>query len=166
LLSPAQTDVNCSRSAQRPAELWTGFLASAENAAHARHMLIEWLRALDWPVAAGEDIVLAVYEALANVVDHAYLARAHDEEDSTPGAAQLYAWEAVDPSGDSRRVVAVVTDRGRWKPALTGRRYRGRGLPMMAACMDEVHIQPSAGGTTVIMTSVPAPGPNPESAAE
>jgi anti-sigma regulatory factor (Ser/Thr protein kinase) len=159
--------MNRSRSAQRPAELWTGFAATAENAAHARHLVIEWLRALDWPVEASEDIVLAVYEALANVVDHAYLARAcaYPETDSTPGTAQLYTWEAIDPSRESRRVVAVVTDHGRWKPALTGRRYRGRGLPMMAACMDEVHIQPSAGGTTVIMTSLPVAGPDAEPAA-
>jgi serine/threonine-protein kinase RsbW len=156
-MSPAQTDVNCNRTARRPAELWSGFAATAENAAHARHMVIEWLGALKWPQDAGEDIVLAVYEALANVVDHAYLARASAAPDahSAPGTAQLYTWEAVDPSRESRRVVAVVTDHGRWKPALTGRRYRGRGLPMMAACMDEVHIQPSAGGTTVIMTSLP-----------
>jgi hypothetical protein len=47
----------------------------------------------------------------------------------------------------------VVTDYGRWKPAAVGLSYRGRGLPLMGACMASVQIQPSSGGTTVTMTS-------------
>jgi anti-sigma regulatory factor (Ser/Thr protein kinase) len=99
-------------------------------------MLGEWLDTLDWPAPQRDDIVLAVNEALANVVDHAY-------PPDTPGQAQLYAWEALEPQRQLRRVVAVVTDRGRWKPGMVGPSYRGRGLPMMDACMASVQIEPS-----------------------
>ena len=109
-------------------------------------MLWEWLSTLDWPAEQRDDIVLAVNEALTNVADHAY------PPDAT-GQAQMYAWEALEHQRRLRRVVAVVTDYGRWKPAAVGPSYRGRGLPMMEACMASVQIQHSSGGTTVIMTS-------------
>jgi serine/threonine-protein kinase RsbW len=135
----------------RPMELWTVLPAAAESVRVARRMLTDWLGTLCWPDDESIDIVLAVNEALSNVVDHAY-------PPATPGQAHLYAWEAIDPGQRDRRIIAVVTDSGRWKPAAAtdpGNNYRGRGLPMMAGCMDSVHIEPTPQGTTVIMTSRP-----------
>lgn len=128
------------------AELWTALPASARNVRSARHMLCEWLETLHWPDEQRNDIVLAVNEALSNVVDHAY-------PPGATGQAELYAWEALDPQEQLRRIIAVVTDHGRWKPAAVRPSYRSRGLPMMDACMASVQIEPSPGGTSVIMTS-------------
>lgn len=107
-----------------------------------------WLAEQRWPAEAAEDVEIAAGEALANVVDHAYLP-------GSPGPAHLHAWTAV--QGRERRVVVTVTDRGRWArhhpPAPAG--VRGRGLVLMNACTAELHVLRGAGGTTVIMVSRP-----------
>jgi anti-sigma regulatory factor (Ser/Thr protein kinase) len=90
--------------------------------------------------------VVAVNEALANVVDHA------DPRGSPVGRVQLYAWQAVEHG--QRRIVAVITDYGRWKPAAVDADYRSRGLPTMATCMDSLHIEATPRGTTVVMSSL------------
>jgi anti-sigma regulatory factor (Ser/Thr protein kinase) len=114
-----------------------------------RRRLRRWLELLGWPESETDDIVLAVNEAIANVVDHAYPPK-------EPGSAIMYMW--LVPASASRRVVVTVTDRGRWAachPSGPTSRLRGRGLAMMQACMAETHVQPSAAGTTVVMTSRP-----------
>lgn len=57
-----------------------------------RRSVAQWLAAAAWPVPEAEDVELAVHEALANVVDHAYLA-------DRPGPMHLHAWiTAVRPA--------------------------------------------------------------------
>jgi anti-sigma regulatory factor (Ser/Thr protein kinase) len=119
--------------------------AVADSVLHTRQLLEEWLRDLRWPANERIDIVVAVNEALNNVVDHAY------PRGSPVGRAQLYAWQAVEHG--QRRIVAVITDYGRWKPAAVDADYRSRGLPTMATCMDSLHIEATPGGTTVVMSS-------------
>jgi serine/threonine-protein kinase RsbW len=142
-------------------QMWTVLPATAHGVTEARHALAAWLVTLGWPPPASEDILLAVNEALANVVDHAYPRPAAGQP---TGQAQLYVFEVTDNDDDqARRVVAVVTDYGRWKTRALDQRYRAWGLATMTACMDSVRIDPSPGGTTVIMTSAPArPGPGRE----
>jgi serine/threonine-protein kinase RsbW len=123
--------------------------------AQARTLVQEWLSEQGWPAAAAEDIVLAVNEAAANVVDHAY-------PPTTAGSLHLHAWVSVEPRIGTRRIVAAVTDRGRWRSehrATALSAYRGYGLLMMSGCTAEMHIQRSAGGTTVILIghSIPRP---------
>lgn len=129
-------------------EMWTVLPAFVESVTDARHMFASWLDTLDWPTTQRDDIVLAVNEAITNAIEHAY-------PPGTNGEAQLYAWEAVDPERGQRRVIVVVTDHGRWKPAVVDRGYRGHGMGIMARCMDSVNVEPSPGGTTVVMTSTP-----------
>jgi hypothetical protein len=97
--------------------------------------------------------VLALNEALANVVDHAY-------PPDAPGTATLHAWIATHASTAHRRAVVAVTDRGRWAahhPESPAAAARGHGLIMMSGCMAELHIQPADAGTTVIMISSTVP---------
>lgn len=104
-------------------------------------------------VPAAADVVLALNEALANVVDHAY-------PPDAPGTATLHAWIATDPRTAHRRAVVAVTDRGRWAahhPESPAPGARGHGLIMMSGCMAELHIQRADAGTTVIMISSAVP---------
>ena len=119
----------------------------------ARTRVREWLDALAWPVEDAEDVELAVNEALANVVDHAY-------PPGAPGPATLHAWTSRHPLSNGRRVVITVTDRGRWgthHPDDVPTAARGHGLVVMGGCMAELHIQRSAAGTTVVMVSEDVP---------
>lgn len=156
--SPTAGDTSSSPAAT----LWVLFEATGALVARVRHDVAAWLKELAWPTEAAQDILLAIYEALANVVDHAY--RGEDHSASRQG--RLYLWQILDTGTQQRRVVANITDYGRWKlpttppqPATAAAQppLRGRGLMMMAACMEYVDVQPSAGGTTVILTSHHAP---------
>jgi anti-sigma regulatory factor (Ser/Thr protein kinase) len=113
-----------------------------------RHRLVSWLDRLSWPEADGDDVLLAVNEALDNAADHAY-------PPSDPGLMQLNVWQVAE--ADARRAIAVVTDWGRWKPPAADAGYRGRGLIVMRECMESALVQPSQRGTTVILTSRPVP---------
>jgi len=73
----------------------------------ARAAIRAGLDPLGWPTERAEDIELAVNEAVANVVDHAY-------PPGAPGPANLHAWLSTNPRTRDRRIVVTVTDRGRW----------------------------------------------------
>jgi len=136
-----------------PAELFVAVPATGNNVRHVRHRLRAWLDRLSWPEPARDDVVLAVNEALANVVDHAYA-----PSDPT-GTAQLHCWQVIEDG--ARYLVAVIIDWGSWKATPRDTAYRGRGLAMMSACMNHMLVQPSRRGTTVILTSDSLP-PVPE----
>jgi anti-sigma regulatory factor (Ser/Thr protein kinase) len=119
----------------------------------ARREVRRWLDALEWPVQDAEDVELAVNEAIANVVDHAY-------PPGAPGTATVHAWVSTDPRARGRRIGVAVTDRGRWAahhPDGPAPHARGHGLAVMSGCMAELHIQRSVAGTTVVMVSAPVP---------
>ena len=117
--------------------------ASASSLAAVRKWLRSWLEELGWPTEAAQDIVLAVNEAITNVVEHAYPSRrggssAGDvgEVGAGDGAALIEVRAAVEPVGEPRsangdrhatvlgvravaglrRVRAWVRDRGVWRP--------------------------------------------------
>lgn len=113
----------------------------------ARAWLRSWLESAGSPRDHADDMVLAVSEAVANVVDHAYPA-------ARPGQVHLHAWVSTNAASGTRRVTVAVTDRGTWahehrSTAPAG--YRGHGIAVMSGCTAEVHIQRSAGGTTVVL---------------
>ncbi|WP_246633823.1 ATP-binding protein [Pseudonocardia nigra] len=123
----------------------------------ARSLVQQWLADQDWPGEDAHDVVLAVHEAVANVVDHAY-------PRTVTGSVHLHAWVSVEPRTGARRVVATVTDRGCWRAehgAAADLTSRGYGLVMMSGCMAEMHIQRSASGTTVILISPTVPAGSP-----
>lgn len=127
----------------------TALAATPAAARQVRVRVRQWLARHQWPVEDAEDVELAVSEAVANVVDHAY-------PPLVSGPVSVHAWVSNDPRTPQRRVVMAVSDRGRWAahhPASPSPAVRGHGLPMMRAVMAELHIQSSANGTTVIMVS-------------
>jgi anti-sigma regulatory factor (Ser/Thr protein kinase) len=147
--APHPDPVSWSALRSAPADLMIVLPAVSSSASLVRQRTRAWLDALGWPADDGEDVVMAVNEAVANVVDHAYLGQPHR------GEVRVYGWPASHPGTD--RVVITVADGGRWRPLPGDPGYRGRGLRMMHACMDSVLIQPAAAGTTVIMTHTACP---------
>jgi anti-sigma regulatory factor (Ser/Thr protein kinase) len=72
-----------------------------------RQRLRGWLDAWNWPDDDLDDIIMAVDEAVANVVDHAYRTQ------PALGDVHVYAWiTALVPE---QRMSVSVTDRGRWR---------------------------------------------------
>jgi serine/threonine-protein kinase RsbW len=85
------------------------------------------------------DVALATYEAIANVVEHAY-------PGGTVGTFDVRAVAAAD------LLTVTVTDRGAWKcgdpdPALR----RGRGITLMRACSDRLDLVSGPDGTTAVL---------------
>jgi serine/threonine-protein kinase RsbW len=121
--------------------------ADRSNASALRRTFRSWVREWADPDTA-DDLALAVYEALANVVDHAYSTATH------PGEMRL--WAAVSPPlHGGRDLVVTVSDDGLWRRS-TGCGWRGRGLPLMhtlarATVLSGVH------GTTVQLRSRVSP---------
>jgi serine phosphatase RsbU (regulator of sigma subunit)/anti-sigma regulatory factor (Ser/Thr protein kinase) len=94
-----------------------------------------------WLLAVGADprvvvgLLVAVGEACANVVEHAY--------GREGGMVEVYL-EVQLPD-----VVATVRDTGRWRPPRGGN--RGRGTVFMHKCASDVRINHGPGGTTVVI---------------
>lgn len=99
--------------------------AEAEQLQEVRHALGSWLYGHGVAPAVGAEIALAVHEAAANVVEHAY----------PGGSGEVF----VRAHADDHRVTVTVEDRGRWRaPSRTDQ--RGRGLALMHGLMDDVQI--------------------------
>ena len=111
-----------------------------------RQRFRRWLGAMEWPERDGDDIVMAVSEAVCNAVEHAY-------PPDSDGEIRVAARKFDDAQG-GRRIVVAVEDDGRWRPFPPATRHRGHGLLMMHACMDVVDLCRDQPGTTVVMTSV------------
>jgi len=99
-----------------------------------RQSLRRWLG--KWGADPDEiyDITVAVQEASANAVEHAY----------APGSAAF----EVDARYDEGVITVIVHDRGQWRDARGGEQ-RGRGLPIMESLMEKVDVERSEHGTTV-----------------
>jgi anti-sigma regulatory factor (Ser/Thr protein kinase)/putative methionine-R-sulfoxide reductase with GAF domain len=118
-----------------PAQLELRLPAEPSVLAHVRRVTRRWLRDRG---AAGNDIVeitMAVSEACANAVEHAY--------SPAPHVFEIHA-ETVDD-----QVIVRVRDTGRWR-APRGRN-RGRGLTIIEAAMDMVHVSSTSDGTELVM---------------
>lgn len=116
--------------------------AIAVAASGLRHQLAAWLRQRGIDTAHANDILLVVYEALANCVDHAY----------TGGpTGNMIVQAAYDP--DAQSVSVCVIDHGTWSPPSGSPRrgHRGRGIRLMNAMADRCTINGRPDGTTVWM---------------
>ncbi|MDT7725606.1 MAG: serine/threonine-protein kinase RsbW [Actinomycetota bacterium] len=83
-----------------------------------------------------EALTLASYEALANVVTHAY--------PDGGGAFDLHARAATG------RIEVTVTDHGRWRqPSPDPLSLHGRGLPLIRTLTDDAEIKRGPEGTVV-----------------
>jgi serine phosphatase RsbU (regulator of sigma subunit)/anti-sigma regulatory factor (Ser/Thr protein kinase) len=118
-----------------PEELRTRWPADADALGTMRPLLRRWLRRWGADPEEVYDITVAVQEASANAVEHAY----------GPGRATF----EVHASYADGTVTFVIRDRGRWRaPRGT---HRGRGLPMMRALMESVDVSQDEQGTVVVL---------------
>lgn len=109
-----------------------------------RNLIADWARAHGLPVELVDDVRLAVYEAMANVVEHAYPAGAHGTMTVTAIA-------------DAQTVAITVADGGRWGDD-TSNIYSGRGLPLIRALAPEATVTSTPMGTTVRLAWPWSPG--------
>ena len=98
-----------------------------------RHMLRHTLQEYGVTGDCVADVGLALSEACANVVEHAY----------GPAGGTL----TVQMELDGTTVVTNVRDNGRWRPARG--ENRGRGTSLIRACSDDMDVIAGVGGTTV-----------------
>jgi serine/threonine-protein kinase RsbW len=119
-----------------------GVPAEPSEAAHTRDDFSRWLQnTFDLDPYKAHDLVLAIYEALANTAEFAY--------PSTGFVGTMDLRAAHDPAESALSV--TVADRGRWRtaPSYPADRSRGRGIALMKALSDRASIQTSTTGTTV-----------------
>lgn len=110
--------------------------ANPTELAEVRRMLRRWLGSQGVSEQDTREIVLAVSEACANAVEHAY----------SPAPAE-FQFTATRHDGELQ---FRVRDEGNWR---TPRGVnRGRGLIVVRAAMDEVEVNASEHGTEVIMS--------------
>ncbi len=106
-----------------------------------RRRVERWAGLWDLPVDTVVDLQLALGEAVANGVEHAYPA-------DRPGTVEVEL-EVRGAGGTDPVVVVRVADHGRWRPAPERAGHRGRGLLMINRLARLVEVRPSAHGTRV-----------------
>jgi anti-sigma regulatory factor (Ser/Thr protein kinase) len=120
-----------------PRERLTGtWPADRRVLAGIRQLLRRWLRFQGANPDEVYDLTVAVQEACANAIEHAY----------RPGAQSF----ALDASANSGHVRIVVRDHGRWREPRGGR-GRGRGLVLMRALTDVTEVLDGEEGTEVVL---------------
>jgi anti-sigma regulatory factor (Ser/Thr protein kinase) len=121
-------------------------LLRPEDLRGLRSDLVSWVRATAGcpagPALADrlDDVATALYEALTNVLDHAY----PDEGGPVRVVARL------DLEGRPWLEIEVV-DRGAWRPAPADPGHRGRGLQLLAAIADGHDVRHDPAGTRVLL---------------
>jgi anti-sigma regulatory factor (Ser/Thr protein kinase)/putative methionine-R-sulfoxide reductase with GAF domain len=118
-----------------PVDLRLQLPADPKTLADVRRIMRRWLRERG---AEGDDvneITLAVGEACANAVEHAY----------SPGPA----WFELEATEFDGEVTIAVRDTGRWREARG--ENRGRGLKIIDAAMGDVELTPTGAGTEIVM---------------
>jgi PAS domain S-box-containing protein len=129
--------VLCVRLDASPTALRRRFPATPSELAPLRQELRAWLEDAGLSAPRAADLVLAVDEACANAVEHAY--------DGERGEVEVEVARNPD-----HEVVARVHDAGRWRTPRVDP-ARGRGLGIIRAVVDECEIQTGATGTTVLL---------------
>lgn len=123
-----------------------GRTATAQNVTAMRREFARWLAVDVVARDQVDDLVMVVYEALANVADHAYA-----DAPGGVGPVRLVAHRA------ELTVRVTVADDGRWRPE-TGSPFRNHGLLVMRTLAAQLHITRTGSGTTVHLRSAcPAP---------
>jgi anti-sigma regulatory factor (Ser/Thr protein kinase) len=118
-----------------PAQLRMHLAADPGTLAGVRRVIRRWLRERDADSGDVNEITLAVGEACANAVEHAY----------SPGPA----WFELDATESDGEVTIAVRDTGRWREARGDN--RGRGLRIIDAAMSDVELTPTSTGTEIVM---------------
>ncbi len=118
-----------------PAELHVTLPAEPKTLAQVRRILRRWLNERGADEAEVAEMTIAVSEACANAIEHAY--------SPSPATFELQGWVR------DGEITMTVRDSGRWR-APRGQN-RGRGLSIIVAAMDDVQIDRTAEGTEVVM---------------
>ena len=118
-----------------PAELDYELPAEPNVLAQVRRMTRRWLHQRAVPDSVVAEVTLAVNEACANAVEHAY----------PPGPATFLIRGTV----ENGTVSISITDRGTWREPRG--EDRGRGLTIIRSAMDEVDVTRTREGTQVLM---------------
>ncbi|MBF6209882.1 SpoIIE family protein phosphatase [Nocardia puris] len=126
---------------QPPAPLHLDVPARADELSALRRSLKDWFAAAAVPHDLASDLVAAANEACSNSIEHAYRNGA-----AASGRVRLSA------QCDTEQVVIEITDTGRWKPRPADPGHRGRGIDMMRALTEELHIDHGEDGTHVRMS--------------
>ncbi|MET0135986.1 MAG: ATP-binding protein [Kibdelosporangium sp.] len=116
--------------------------AAAQELPGARAELRRWAREVQFAVDQMDDVVLAVDEAVANAVEHAY-----PRQGGRLGVVTVFAGRAL---GGAEAYV-VVSDTGHWRPPADDPGFRGRGVSMMKALADRFDLHHDESGTTVLL---------------
>ncbi len=118
-----------------PAELDLEMRADPKNLAQVRRVLRRWLTDRGGEAEDVAEVTIAVSEACANAIEHAY----------SPAPANF----GLHAHAENGEIVVIVRDQGRWR-APRGQN-RGRGLSIIVAAMDDVQIERTPEGTEVVM---------------
>ncbi len=101
-----------------------------------------WLAPLEVMPDAEADLVLAVNEAAANAIDHAY----RTGDDTGAGrVVEVFLW--TEPGA----VLLEVVDHGQWRPPGPHAAGGGRGIAIMHRLVEAVLIHHDARGTRVLL---------------
>jgi PAS domain S-box-containing protein len=112
--------------------------AEPARLAAVRRAVVAWGDAAALPEDVVEDLQLALGEALANAIEHAYQGRPAGE------CAYRVSWT---PDGG---IDVRVDDSGSWRPVPADPGFRGRGLMLIHQLAEHVVVEPGpSGGTTV-----------------
>ncbi|GAA3438828.1 SpoIIE family protein phosphatase [Kutzneria kofuensis] len=117
---------------------WHG-LAKAEQLSGIRRSIEEWNERAGLSVDLSQMVALAMYEAMANVVEHAY-------RDDGIGTLD------VELRRDRDAILGVVADEGHWHVSTPEEQHhRGRGLALIERLAAQVTVLPGNTGTKVRM---------------
>jgi serine phosphatase RsbU (regulator of sigma subunit)/anti-sigma regulatory factor (Ser/Thr protein kinase) len=109
--------------------------ARARSLTMIRRALSRWLEDLEVPPAIVVEIVMAVHEASANVVEHAY----------GPAGGTI----TITARREEDQVEVRIRDSGTWRGSSRG--DRGNGLKLMRGLMNDVLVDTSEAGTVVVL---------------
>jgi serine/threonine-protein kinase RsbW len=118
--------------------------AAPAQLAVIRRDLLGWLAPLGLTSEQKDDVVLAVDEAVANAVRHAY-------PEGRPGDVELTLWT------EGEALCIEVTDHGSWRPAqgeggtVTGDAQGGRGMLLMQHMVETVLVHFDGRGSRVLL---------------
>ncbi|WP_219414106.1 PAS domain S-box protein [Pseudonocardia nigra] len=126
-----------------PAPLRLVLPAQARVLRELRAAVLAWAEGTGLSEDEVYDLQLAVGEAAANAVEHAY-------RDRPPGTVGVELTRQADGA-----VLAVVRDEGSWRPAPADRGFRGRGLELIRHVSTRVELDHGPDGTEVRFTFPP-----------
>ncbi len=109
-----------------------------------RHQLAGWLAPLRLTDDETADVVLAVDEAAANSVRHAY-------GPGEPGAVELTLWTEPGDESQPATLCIEVVDHGRWQPPAEQPVEGGRGISLMTTMSESVLIHYDERGSRVLL---------------